>query len=794
MTSNLNKIIRTIDLANSDRREDAYESIIIDVLFNYNEFLSLNEIFDLIISEYSIKPNKNELQENVELLVEKNSLRIENGKYNLSVDFRLKIQMIFLKNQESKKIRDNNLKEIIINLSLNAPSLSELENISNAFYNYIFECFLTFGSNAINFFIPSDENNHQDNESIINKILSEFKISPHKDIFTKLLQEYPNKLNSSDLEYLTDLALKAEGFFSICLNKETYNEIQKADILDWTIFVDTNFLYSVLNLHNHPENAACKEIVELAKKGVGVKLKYIPATLSELKKKKRELEDIIPKDRYTISQLKALVSTNQIDDYAKQYYKEKLSDTNTPHPSEKIDFAQQILSANAITLFNHPLKNLMENEKFLNKRYTEYVDYLHFLNEVRISAGYDEKPDRAPDKIDHDVFLRESIVEIRGKYNEINNSKYYGITLDKILIKYDRHILEKKRNDLVNPTFFFPSFLLKRFRKLMPLETDNYKRAFVAAISSRTFDSDKPRSKVAQRTVSYFKKLGIDNEELILECINNDYFLKEVEKNEKNNSVETFLESEISKKIAFLDRKNSEMNEVISVKDSHLEQIKEEQNKKSELIKDLKKQNENLDISLKNISNEIASQKEENVKIISSYEEQISQLKGSFNVLTEQMYNDRADKIYNTETINYDKRKDSFISTESKKIIRKYKLNRRIFLIYCSGVILISTLTAISLVLKFVTNTTNFLTDKYILIVIIFSLFLIFSIIDRILNKIIDKQIFIDGWCFLLKSAKIKDKIKDETESLFESQNLRPDYNKILEEVKKTAANTRYSQ
>jgi len=48
---------------------------------------------------------------------------------------------------------------------------------------------------------------------------------------------------------------------------------------------------------------------------------------------------------------------------------EKLIDSNTPHPSEKIDYAQQILSANAITIFNHPLKSLNEDEKFLNKRY-----------------------------------------------------------------------------------------------------------------------------------------------------------------------------------------------------------------------------------------------------------------------------------------------------------------------------------------------------------------------------------------------------------------------------------------
>ena len=109
--------------------------IIIDVIFNYNEFLSVDEIFELINSEYSITPNKNELLENIERLLLDDKLAINSNKYSLAVDFKLKVQKIFLRNQESKKIRDNNLKEIIINFSTTLPTVIELEQISNAFYN-----------------------------------------------------------------------------------------------------------------------------------------------------------------------------------------------------------------------------------------------------------------------------------------------------------------------------------------------------------------------------------------------------------------------------------------------------------------------------------------------------------------------------------------------------------------------------------------------------------------------------------------------------------------------------------
>lgn len=785
MTTKLDKIIRTIDLANSDRREDAYESIIIDVLFNYNESLTVDEIFELINSEYSIKPNKNELFENIELLTGNNKIEFSNNKYSLSSDLRLKVQSTFLKNQESKKIRDNNLKEIIINLSKIIPSTSDLDQISNAFYNYIHECFLVYGANAINFFISSVDNNHEDKESIVNKILSDFKISPYKEVFTQLLQEYAIRLNSSDLEYLMDLALKAEGFFSICLNKETYEEIQKADILDWTIFLDTNFLYSILNLHNHPENNACKEIVELAKRNIGIKLKYLPVTLVELKKKKRELEESIPYNRYTNSQLRALIASNQIDDYAKQYFKEKLIDSNTPHPSEKIDFAQQILSANSISIFSPILRTLTEDDKFLTKRYQEYVDYLHMLNEVRVSAGLDEKRDRAPDKIDHDVLLRESIIVIRGKYDQINNSKYYGITLDKVLIKFDRNILGKKRTDIINPTFFFPSFLLKRFRKLMPLETDNYKRAFIAAISSRTFDTDKPRSIVAQRTVGYFKKLGIDNEELILECLNNDIFLKEIEKNEKTNTVDVFLESEISRKISILDTKNIEISTELLQKDNHLTQIKEDQLKKNEIIRDLKTHNEVLSKKVLKIE-DLTTNLSENENKLATYEEEISDLRKDVKLLNEQLSKDRAEKAFYSELENYNSRKEKFINSENEIILKSFKTNRIIVILYALTFISLITLTFISLILKFITQTPSFLKDNYFVIGIFLFCFIIFSLIDKVYTKFVDKQKMIDGWNYLLKMKQVKNKTKCDLEILFESQNNKPDLNKIIEEFRKS--------
>jgi hypothetical protein len=60
-------------------------------------------------------------------------------------------------------------------------------------------------------------------------------------------------------------------------------------LVDWILYLDTNVLYSLLNLHANPENEACKALIHLIKenkKHIKIVLRYSELTKKELNAKK----------------------------------------------------------------------------------------------------------------------------------------------------------------------------------------------------------------------------------------------------------------------------------------------------------------------------------------------------------------------------------------------------------------------------------------------------------------------------------------------------------------------------
>ena len=87
------------------------------------------------------------------------------------------------------------------------------------------------------------------------------------------------------------------------------------------------------------------EILNIVKENsFGIKFRYLPETLKELRKKRRVFKDNIPLVNFTKSQLRAMLNSGKLDEIARPYYEKKLIDPdNTPHPIDIIDHAKTIL-------------------------------------------------------------------------------------------------------------------------------------------------------------------------------------------------------------------------------------------------------------------------------------------------------------------------------------------------------------------------------------------------------------------------------------------------------------------
>ncbi|MDB5004691.1 MAG: hypothetical protein JWQ34_2916 [Mucilaginibacter sp.] len=553
---NLDKIIRSLDLAKSDARDKTIDGIVEYILFCINDEVSSDELNVLIKEELILELHKSELEEGLGKLIDSNAIiKGENNKYKLTTERFVQLRKVVSENDDAEKIRLENFTNSVKKFSNGVLSQEDIKLLWSTFTNYLYECYLDHGKNALNIF--SGRGNYSEGEIDLKSLISKYENGLTnqnlKKIFREYIDNFSKEVTTEGLDYLLNLANKAEAFFALGLSKDEYNHIYEEITFDWTIFVDTNFLYSILDLHSHPENEAAKAVVELGRQ-LKIKFHYLNITLQELQNRSKDFDANIPRN-LLYSQIHALVESEQIDNFSMRYFEKKLIDMeNTPHPLDIVGHAVNNLKSKGIEIFRYPFEKLSDQVEYLRDRESNYNDHLKILDETRAEKGIKIKGPKDAKQIFHDVFLREAIIFLRESTgNTINDVKYLGVTLDKRLIKYDNYLIMKRKDGIHIPNFFSPSILLKKLLKYSPVKSDDYRRAFVKTISTPALDNNYHTSKVTIRSVKYFYNMGISDEKLILSAIKDEIFLSKFKEFESDAEIlKEFVEAEIQKKYSQL--------------------------------------------------------------------------------------------------------------------------------------------------------------------------------------------------------------------------------------------------
>ena len=566
---NIDEVISALYLAKSDNREKMLSDLILTVMYNIDCKVNIKDLNSHIDKIFHLKPIEYELQECLDNLVENEKISQQNGYYKLldvSSQYIHKTQLQLISTNDK---RYTSFKKIILNLS-EEDNFEEKDTVLlwDVFNEYLLECFMTFGKKAINIFLPYKNDFLGNDSELLKKFISRIENTDLIKVFKKLTLEYPNLLNDSELRHLTNLATRAEKFYSLGILKEEYEQIKNLQIKDLTVVLDTNILYSILELRKHPEDTAINEIIRMAKeKQVDLRLIFLPKTYSELQKARYYLEKIIPKENYKISHVKALVESDKLDSFAKKYYINKLEDSETPHPSQKVRYASDVLKNMEIIIYNNVFKELTDNEELLKESLIEYKDYERYFNNKSDTNGWKFRLHKDISKIEHDVFLRESIKILKSKFSNESEMRFVCLTLDRSLIGFDQHTIKENSKDgdnVINPNFILPSLFIKKIRPFIPITTNNYRKAFITSLTVPDYEKeDFEESLAVQKSMSFFKKLGIDDEEIIINCIKKELFLSEFIQHEKDNSVELFIKSEIALEIEQIKHEKEDLNQKI---------------------------------------------------------------------------------------------------------------------------------------------------------------------------------------------------------------------------------------
>lgn len=293
--------------------------------------------------------------------------------------------------------------------------------------------------------------------------LSKYLDSEHATLL-KIVGEFFLKNNESARSYILKL-LNAYFFVEASqLSKNTIDSLEKTrKSKDVKIVLDTNFVFSILGLHENPADESATSLLSLAEKVGNVKVRYyiLPTTLEEIRKVVSYQLDNLKRHRYSPSLAKAAVQSGMRASIAAKYFAESAKTENGLSPDAYFlpftDGLLKNLESKGIKILEWPTLQYPTDERVISDQLTLW--------------GREEKKPESKRKryeaIEHDLIFWFSINDHRdGSADSALEETYWGVTIDWSMIHFDQ--VKRKRKESKLPVVLHPTNLVQLLQFWVP--------------------------------------------------------------------------------------------------------------------------------------------------------------------------------------------------------------------------------------------------------------------------------------------------------------------------------------
>lgn len=342
---------------------------------------------------------------------------------------------------------------------------------------------------------------------------------------------------------------------------------------DIYIFVDTNFLFSILELHENPSNEAAVGLLELVKKVEGklnLKLYVLNQTLEEARSVLHNAIDTLNSTNLTPNMAEA--GKQFLSGLSKKYFTE-VSRSNTPMAPKDffgpyIDNLLLIVRNKGVELFNEDISELKTRQDVINS----IVDQMGYEEEK-----YSERA-KSYKTLEHDIVLWHFIKDKREAIIESPlDAKYWIVTIDFRLLGYDAY--KKSREEVQIPLCLHPTTLIQLLQFWVPrsplLESTLYSSLWLPFVFQELDSQNENVTIQIIKSLGRFKNVGDLPEDSIVEILLNDALrLKIKNETDIDNRIELIREAliEQNKKI-FEEAKHAKEKNIEFAKSLHQKEI-----------------------------------------------------------------------------------------------------------------------------------------------------------------------------------------------------------------------------
>lgn len=489
---------------------------------------AISVLFGLEISSYQIQTALDQLE------TQKVLQRPLNTNYVLDIAAKRQLEERLNSARElEERVRDEWLAE----LTAQFPSLPT-EPMWNALRRYLAKSFRRHGIQAAALLDPSIEapNNHSVSlstllDEALQEVFSEDKehtIPAHKAIshFFAAIGESPDRAT-----YIAQLADGAFSYYTLTVDPDAAKAFRE-NLRPLTLYLDTNFLFAIMDLHSNPLVAVSNEVIR------AVQDHRLPFTLCYHERTSRELSSTVSyygdrlRVRHWSQQLSRIAITSSHLSGIEMKYHQQNAQTATDVDGflRQYEHADVFLETKGIGIAKAASNRLQERADLLH----EYTDFLE--------ARKKYKPDSI---IDHDVTILDAVRQLRSQAKSSLDAGALLLTCDYYLYRFDWEQSKKKG---VKACVVLPNQFVQILRPFIPSSPD-FDRSFAETFAIPEFRTiGSGAAEASSRLLNLIASYAAFPEETAVRLLSNDLLLEQLKSvrddDEFQNQVELAIANE----------------------------------------------------------------------------------------------------------------------------------------------------------------------------------------------------------------------------------------------------------
>jgi hypothetical protein len=256
-------------------------------------------------------------------------------------------------------------------------------------------------------------------------------VSP--EIAKGALRDFFALTSSSRSRYIAQLLDGTFSFFAICVDELTSTYLKRA-IQPVSIFLDTNFVFGLLKLHDNPLNDVSEELVEAIRAHqFPSKLFYHERTLREFQSAIHHIRDRMLSYAWTQELSRAAIRTRSLSTIEMRYH-----EANARSPVDarafltKYEHVEELLREKGFTVYREPQRGPTQLKELDNEQTLLIAKYNRFLvNRLGLDRA------KAYRTIEHDMVVWQTVKYLRRQGSSVLDIGALFLTADQNLYSFD---------------------------------------------------------------------------------------------------------------------------------------------------------------------------------------------------------------------------------------------------------------------------------------------------------------------------------------------------------------------